>query len=117
MVAEAQKHGGAGITGVSSELIHHSGNVEFLTVGSCVHLEGARSEKLDFSSSADGQELYCQLDCGFMAKKFVFGNVAYSIGIGGGISGAFKSLTPGQTPQYPDSFNPPPPLPLSPIPP
>ena len=33
MVEEAERNGGAGITGVSSELIWQSGNVEFLSVG------------------------------------------------------------------------------------
>src|SRR5262249_31837122 len=105
MVAEAQKHGGVGITGVSSELVQHAGNVEFLSVGSCVHQEGARSEQLGFSSSADGQELYCQMDAGFRPVKFVFGNVAYSIGVGGGIMGALKSLQRGEVEQYSQVFN------------
>src|ERR1051325_8478216 len=77
MVAEAEKHGGIGITGVSNELVLHGGNVEFLSVGSCVHQEGAKAERLGFSSSADGQELYCQMDSGFRPGKFVFGNCAY----------------------------------------
>src|ERR1700743_3216838 len=33
---EAKKQGGIGITGVPSELIQHAGNVEFLSIGSCV---------------------------------------------------------------------------------
>lgn len=99
MVAEAERHGGAGITGVVSELVQHSGNVEFLSVGSCVHEAGAKQEKLSFSSSADGQELYCQLDAGFRPLKFVFGNVAYSIGVGGGVMGALKSLARGEVHQ------------------
>src|SRR5579872_5957051 len=41
MVAEAQQRGGIGITGVSNELVQHGGSVEFLSVGSCVHQEGA----------------------------------------------------------------------------
>ena len=41
MVVEARKHGGIGITGVSNELVLHGGNVEFLSIGSCVHQEGA----------------------------------------------------------------------------
>jgi uncharacterized protein YbjQ (UPF0145 family) len=105
MVAEAQQRGGIGITGVSNELVQHAGSVEFLSVGSCVHQEGARSEQLGFSSSADGQELYCQLDAGFRPIKFVFGNVAYSIGVGGGIAGAFKSLARGEVHQYSQVFN------------
>lgn len=105
MVHEAERHGGIGITGVTSELIQHGGNVEFLSVGSCVHQEGAKAEQLGFSSSADGQELYCQLDCGFRPLRFVFGNVAYSIGVGGGIAGAFKSLQRGEITQYSQVFN------------
>ena len=105
MVAEAERHGGIGITGVTSELIQQMGNVEFLSVGSCVHQEGAKSERLGFSSSADGQELYCQIDAGFQPIRFVFGNVAYSIGIGGGIGGMFKSMQRGEVPQFSQIFN------------
>ena len=105
MVAEAEAHGGVGITGVSSELVQHSGNIEFLSVGSCVHEDGAKSERLQFSSSADGQELYCLLDSGFRAHKFVFGNVAYSIGVGGGIMGALKSMARGEVREFSEMFN------------
>jgi uncharacterized protein YbjQ (UPF0145 family) len=105
MVAEAEKHGGIGITGVSSELVNQSGTIEFLSIGSCIHHEGQLSEKLAFSSSADGQELYCQLDCGFMPVKFAFGNVAYSIGVGGGFMGALRSLARGEVTEYSDVFN------------
>jgi uncharacterized protein YbjQ (UPF0145 family) len=105
MTKEAEVHGGIGITGVSSELIWQAGNVEFLSIGSCIHHEGAKSEKLAFSTSADGQELYCQLDCGFMPLKFVFGNVAYSIGVGGGILGGLRSLARGEVREFSDVFN------------
>ena len=105
MLAEARKEGGIGITGVNSELIQHPGNVEFLSIGSCVHAEGVKTEKFEFSSSADGQELYCQLDAGFKPVKFVFGNVAYSIGIGGGLSGFFRSMARGEVQEYSDIFN------------
>src|SRR5579862_9609941 len=40
MQAEAEKRGGIGITGVTSELVQVAGNIEFLSVGSCVHGEG-----------------------------------------------------------------------------
>lgn len=105
MVAEAEKHGGVGITGCSSEIIQQGGVAEFLSIGSGIHHEGAKAEKLAFSTSADGQELYCQLDAGFMPLKFVFGNVAYSIGIGGGILGAFRALARGEVTEYSNVFN------------
>ncbi len=108
MAAEAMKHGGIGITGVTSELVQHSGNVEFLSLGSCVHGDGPKgggSEQIEFSTSADAQELYCQLDAGFHPVKFVFGNVAYSIGIGGGIGGALRGLARGEVPQFTEIFN------------
>lgn len=105
MMAEARKAGGVGITGVSSELIQQAGNIEFLSVGSCLHREGARSETLDFSTSADGQELYCQIDAGFEPLQFVFGNVAYSIGLGGGILGGLRSFVRGEIKEFSDVFN------------
>jgi uncharacterized protein YbjQ (UPF0145 family) len=107
MVHEAQSRGGCGITGVTSELVQHAGNVEFLSIGSSVHREGleGQTEKLEFSSSADGQELYCQMDAGFKPLKFAFGNVAYSIGLGGGIAGALRGLTRGEVVEFSNIFN------------
>lgn len=106
MTKEARQRGGMGITGVSSELVLHGSNVEFLSVGSSLRKEGdPQREELEFSSSADGQELYCQMDAGFHPKRFVFGNVAYSIGIGGGLGGLLKSLGRGEVTQYSEMFN------------
>ena len=105
MLKDANRHGGVGITGVSNELIFHGTNIEFLAIGSCVHRDGDRSEGLEFSTSADGQALYCQLDSGFTPKQFVFGNVAYSIGIGGGIVGLLRSFARGEIKEFSNIFN------------
>ncbi len=105
MVAEAKRHGGVGITGVSNELVLHGTNIEFLAIGSCIHRDGARTEQFEFSTSADGQALYCQIDAGFTPKQFVFGNVAYSIGLGGGLIGSLKSLARGEIKEFSQIFN------------
>ena len=105
MVEEAQQRGGAGITGVTSELRGFHGNIEFLSVASCVHAAGQQTEKVLFSTSGDGQELYCLLDAGYTPLKFVFGNVAYSMGIGGGLLGSLKSLARGEIKEFSDIFN------------
>ena len=105
MLGEAGQQNAVGITGVTNELVQRSGNIEFLSIGSCIHHEGAGSERVTFSTCADGQELYCQLDCGFMPIQFVFGNVAYSIGVGGGIMGGFRSLVRGEVKEFSDVFN------------
>jgi uncharacterized protein YbjQ (UPF0145 family) len=105
MVAEAKRHGGVGITGVSNELVLHGTNVEFLAIGSCVHRAGAKTERMEFSTSADGQALYCQTDAGFVPKQFVFGNVAYSIGLGGGLIGTLRSLQRGEIKEFSRIFN------------
>src|SRR4051812_28970797 len=57
MIAEGQQHGGDGITSVSSDLKTFRGNVEFLSVGTCVHKADASGSDLRFSTSSDGQEL------------------------------------------------------------
>jgi len=105
MQAEAKSHGGIGITGVSNDLIFQGTNIEFLSIGSTVHTDGASDDRFKFSTAADGQALYCQLDSGFTPKKFVFGNVAYSIGLGGGIVGSLRSLARGEIRQYSEIFN------------
>lgn len=97
-------NGAVGISGVTSELVVHSGNIEFLSVGSAVHRDGVNAPSLEFTSSSDGQEIYCQLDCGYRPISFAFGNVAYSIGLGGGIMGGFRSLVRGEVKEYSDIF-------------
>ena len=107
MVEEARRHVGAGVTGVTSQLIFHDANVEYLSIGSAVHRDAGDPPKGDlvFSTSANGQELYCQLDCGFEPVQFVFGNVAYSLGVGGGIMGALRSLKSGEVIEFSDMLN------------
>lgn len=105
---EARSHGGLGITGVTSELRHFHGNIEFLSLGSTVHAEtgpGTANEQLAFSTAHDAGELYCQLDSDYTPLKFVFGNVAYSVGIGGGVLGSLKSLARGEVKEFSDVFN------------
>jgi len=105
MISEASEHGGTGITGVTNELRHFHGNTEFLSVASCVHRGDGKSESIEFSTSANGQELYCQLDCGFLPVQFVFGNIAYSVGAAGGIIGSLKSMARGEIREFSDVFN------------
>ena len=102
---EARKRGGVGVTGVSNELLFMGSNIEFLSVGSTLHAQGHGSEQLAFTTASDGQELFCQIDAGFKPVKFVFGNVAYSIGVGGGILGGLRSLRRGEVKEYSDVFN------------
>jgi uncharacterized protein YbjQ (UPF0145 family) len=107
MEQEAKDRGSIGITGVTSELIFHGGNIEFLSVGSTLHTKGNESQKEEysFSTSSDGQDLYAQVNAHYTPKRFVFGNVAYSIGIASGIIGAFKTLVRGEVKEFSDIFN------------
>lgn len=105
MVSEASQRGGIGITGVTNELRKFHNNTEFLSLASCVHNEDGKPESIRFTSSANGQELYCQMDAGFTPVQFVFGNVAYSIGAAGGIIGSLKSLARGEIKEFSDVFN------------
>ena len=109
MTDEAAEVHGYGITGITSELKSFRGNIEFLTVGSCVHQANDAGEAtpgdLRFTTSANAQELFCQLDAGFIPVKFVFGNVAYSIGVGGGIIGGLKTMARGEIKQFSDVLN------------
>jgi uncharacterized protein YbjQ (UPF0145 family) len=108
MVAEATAHGGVGITGVTSSLRHFNGNIEFLSVASCLHKSDVRDPPgtaPTFTTSGNGQSLYCLMDAGYTPKKFVFGNVAYSVGVGGGILGGLKSLARGEIREFSDIFN------------
>jgi uncharacterized protein YbjQ (UPF0145 family) len=107
MMNEAQVYGGAGLTGVSFDLVNHGGNLEFITIGSTIHKKDAvaGSDEVKFSTSADVAKLFCQVDAGFRPIRFVFGNVAYSIGVGGTIIGGLRSLARGEVPQYTEIFD------------
>ncbi len=107
MVEEARRHVGVGVTGVASQLIFHSANIEYLSIGSTVHRPEGKAPATDhlWSTAANGQELYCQLDCGFEPVQFVFGNVAYSIGIGGGIMGTLRSFKSGEVVEFSGMLN------------
>lgn len=104
MMEEARKYGGVGLTGVEFNVVNHAGNLEFITTGSTVH-QATANRQMAFSTSADAQQLYCQKDSGFEPLHFVFGNVAYSIGLGGNIMGSFRQLKRGEVPQYSKIFD------------
>ncbi len=101
---EMAEASGSGASGVTSELIMHPGNIEFLTIGSTIHRSDNASQ-VSFTSAADGQELFCQWDAGYQPVSFVFGNVAYSIGVARGILGSLRQLAKGEVKQYSDIFN------------
>jgi uncharacterized protein YbjQ (UPF0145 family) len=107
MTEEARRHVGTGVTGVTSQLIFHDTNIEYLSIGSTIHYSDSQKANTDhcFSTSANGQELYCQLDCGFEPVQFVFGNVAYSLGVSGGIMGALRSLKSGEVHEFSGMLN------------
>ncbi len=105
MVKEARHYGGVGLAAVKFDLVNHGGNLEFIAFGSTVHAPDQAMEQMSFSSAADGQQLYCQIDSGFTPRSFVFGNVAYSIGVGGNIAGALRGLRRGEVPQYTEIFD------------
>jgi len=109
MMNEAKMYGGAGLTGVSFDLVNHGGNLEFITIGSTIHRKNApedgAGDPVRFSTSADVAKLFCQVDAGFRPVRFVFGNVAYSIGVGGTIGGGLRSLARGEVPQYTEIFD------------
>lgn len=106
MIGEAKRYQGIGLAGVSFDMINHGGNLEFIAVGSTVYQpKSDKPDTLSFSTSANAQALYCQMDSGFSPRRFVFGNVAYSIGVGGGIKGALRGLKRGEVPQYTQIFD------------
>jgi len=102
MEAEARQVDASGVTGVGSELTTFAGNVEFLSTGSAVN--GATAHDF-FTTSFNGKELYCMLDAGYTPKKFVFGNIAYSVGVSGGLLGSLKSLVRGEIREFSDVLN------------
>lgn len=104
MMDEAKNYGGIGLAGVSFDMMNHPGCLEFIAIGSTVR-KANKNETMSFSTSDDAQALYCQLDCGFMPRSFVFGNVAYSIGVGGSFKGLLRSFKRGEIKEYTEIFD------------
>lgn len=103
MVAEAKKHGASGVAGVASGLMHQGAHTEFLFTGSCLHNRSGTEPF--FTSAGNAQELYCHMDAGYQPRQHVFGNIAYSMGIGGGLLGGLKTLAKGEIKEYSNVFN------------
>ena len=103
MVKEAAQHGASGVAGVTSELRSFSGSTEFLFVGSCIHAKNP--DKNLMTSAGSAKELYCHIDAGYQPLQHVFGNIAYSMGVGGGLMGSLKTLARGEIREYSDIFN------------
>lgn len=102
---ELGQTGAPAATGVTSELVFHPGNVEFLSVGSAIHPINEGQQSGRFTSSSDGQELFCQIDANYIPMDFVFGNVAYSLGIARGLLGGLKEMVRGEVTQFSNVFN------------
>jgi uncharacterized protein YbjQ (UPF0145 family) len=94
-----------GATGVTSEVIFHTGDIEFLSVGSSLYARDGSVANSYMTCSADGQELFCQIDAGFQPSHIAFGNVAYSIGLARNLMGSIRQLTHGEVPEYSNIFS------------
>jgi uncharacterized protein YbjQ (UPF0145 family) len=102
---ELQQDNAVGATGVTSEVIFHSGNIEFLSIGSSLYVSNAQPSSGFMTSSADGQELFCQIDAGFQPVRLAFGNVAYSIGLARSLMGGLRQMAHGEVTQYSNAFS------------
>lgn len=92
-------------TGVTSEVIFHPGNIEFLSLGSSMYPREQSQQQGYITSSADGQEFFCQVDAGYQPIRLSLGNIAYSIGIGSSIMGNLRQIAHGEVTQYSNIFN------------
>lgn len=102
MEQEALQVGAAGVTGVTAALGPFQGNTEFLATGSAImHAENTPL----FTSSFDAAQLYCAVDAGYQPRHFAIGNVAYSMGFGGGLTGGMRTLVRGEIPEYSGILN------------
>ncbi len=102
MQEEAKKHGVVGVTGVTSEVRSLAGYTEFLAMGTGVrHAKGSPF----FTTSASGIDLYCHIDAGYAPIRFVMGNIAYSLGIGRGLTSSLRQLKRGVVTEFSQMYN------------
>src|SRR5438067_1405305 len=103
MEEEAGRVGAHGLTGVTSDLKHLGGLVEFLAIGSAV--KGLDHKGPFFTTACTGQDLYCQMDAGYEPRHFVIGNVAYALGVGRGFMGMLRGFAGGEVKEFSDMYN------------
>lgn len=102
LVSESNQVEAHGVSGVSSEIRSFSGQIEFLSTGSAINSDAPGPH---FTTSFDGKELFCAIDAGYAPRKFAFGNIAYSVGLGGGFIGGLKTLARGEIKEFSDVLN------------
>lgn len=105
MRQEGAQHGAVGVGGVSSSLRSFAKNIEFVATGSAVLAPGAPARAEPFTSAFDGRGLFCMIDADFKPKKFVFGNIAYSVGAARGWLGRMKTHFQGEIKEFSDAMN------------
>lgn len=104
MREEAAQHGAVGVGGVGSSLRPFAKNIEFVSTGSAILADGAgRSDP--FTSSLDGRGLFCAIDADYRPKRFVFGNIAYSVGAARNWLGRMKTYFNGEIAEFSDAMN------------
>lgn len=101
---EMQQSGAVGASGLTNDIIFHPENIEFLSVGTSLYRQGSAASNGVMTSSTNGQELFCQLDAGYQPFRLAFGNVAYSIGIGGNLLGSLRQMAHGEVSEYSSIF-------------
>lgn len=93
------------VCAIQSKIIAYPNCLEFLTTGSLIHVLDKTHQQPIFSSAANGQELYIQLDAGYQPRGFVFGNVVYASGLTQGLWNNLKSFSQGEVKDLSATFN------------
>ena len=103
MMEEAISLQNNAVISVTNKLIFHGANLEFLASGYLIHSYDLNLKNI-FSSNSNGKQFYCQLDTGYTPISWVFGNIAYSTVITGGLVGKLKAFSRGEVTKLSDIF-------------
>lgn len=103
MNTEALAKGKASICDIRCNLNYYPDYLEFTSTGSLIH-PAKKSNEPSFSSAANGQSLYAQLDAGYQPLSFVFGNVVYASGLAQGLRSSIKCFSQGEVRELSEIF-------------
>ncbi len=103
MEEEVKRLNWFGIVWISNDVVFHDSNIEYISIWSIITNNTNSATKIFAASNA--QELYCQVDSGYMPVNYVFGNVAYSLWVWRSIIWNLKSLVRWEIKEYSDIFN------------
>ncbi|MGL4553556.1 MAG: heavy metal-binding domain-containing protein, partial [Gemmataceae bacterium] len=96
---DARERGCNAVVDISTRVVPMAGALEIVMVGTGSHHPGLGPRQQPATSELTGEELWNVTQMGYEPVRLVLGTSVYALGIVGGFSAMFKSLSRGEVPE------------------